>query len=191
MYVSRVQMHLRSPLHIRSRTGDVLAWKFAGISIALLISRLFIGGAMEDEQIVVDPDSTSDVSVSNSDESLPDAENQEVDLTHIEEQLDEIIEIHKETVKSQQEITELFSVLAEESTSNIDDDFLTLYKKNSEDILSKLESISGSAVSLDEKMDDSNIHLSNVSNIGIVSICGLGILVGALVMSVFSRYFKH
>lgn len=99
-------------------------------------------------------------------------------------------------IKTQQETAETFSNLLDELDKNeetnisFDEEFLRLYKKNSKEILNKLESISGSAISLEEKIDVNNGYLETISYTGIVSVCGFGFLAGLILMSIFSRFFR-
>ena len=127
------------------------------------------------------PSKSSAVDKENSEQ-----ESSSIDFSPIIERMDSLIEKYEET-------NEFFDSVSENqgNTISFDDEFLKLYKKNTDEIIKLLDSISGSSISISKQLDVSNTYLSSNMNLGIVGICGLGFLCGAILMSVFSRYLKH
>lgn len=148
---------------------------------------------MGDEQIlVVDDSNGGDVLPSNNESSVEVVD--EVDLTAIQEELKNLVRVQKKSIKSQNEIIDTFMSASDssvESENEFNEKFLELYSRNSSKILEQLELVNSSTIALTEKVDVSNVKFSSVVNLGIVGVCGLGFLCGAVLMSVFSRYFKH
>lgn len=122
------------------------------------------------------------------------------ELERKEKQIEELKESYSSAlkeidklIKTQEETVETFSNLLEqneETSISFDEEFLKLYKKNSKEIIERLDSVSGSAVSLEQKIDINNGYLETVSYAGIISVCGLGFISGLILMSIFSRFFK-
>lgn len=121
-------------------------------------------------------------------------ENSYKEMQELKEQYSKALDKIEGLSETQQETVETFSAFIDaKATSNSDfeNEFLEIYKRNSSEIIELLKSISGSAITLEEQTGIANQQLTNVVNTGFVGIAGLGFIVGAIMMSVFSRYFKH